>query len=111
MPKGIDMEKKTKTYRSIVAKINRHIDSHSLGWPDYRKWYVGITNNPRRRRSEHDAEYGFGIRHYAVFYAYTKKTASQVEDFFSRKGTANAAGSRGATDDSRWVYVYKEPLF
>lgn len=105
------MEKKSKTYRSLVARINRHIDRHSLLVPDYSKWYVGITNNPRRRYSEHSKEFGFGIQNYAVFYAYTKKTASQVEDFFSKKGTANAPGSRGATDESRWVYVYKAPFF
>ncbi len=94
-----------------MAKINRHIDQHSLLVPNYSKWYVGITNNPRRRRKEHDAEFGIGIQNYAVFYAYTKKTASQVEDFFSRKGTANALGSRGVTEDSRWVYVYKESFY
>ncbi|MBP5497634.1 MAG: hypothetical protein J6X98_10775 [Bacteroidales bacterium] len=105
------MEKKTKTYRSLVAKINWHIDEHSLLAPDYRKWYVGVSNSPRRRRKEHEDAFGFGIQHYAVFYAYTKKTASQVEDFFSKKGTAQALGSRCATEDSHWVYVYKKPLF
>lgn len=105
------MEKKSKTYRSIVAKINRHISEHSLLNPDYSKWYVGVTNSPKRRRMEHDAEFGFGIQYYNVFYAFTKKTASQVEDFFAKKGTSNAASSCGATDNNRWVYVYKEPVF
>lgn len=65
------MEKKSKTYRSIVAKINRHISEHSLLNPDYSKWYVGVTNSPKRRRMEHDAEFGFGIQYYNVFYAFT----------------------------------------
>ena len=104
------MEKKTKTYRSVVAKINRHIADNSWANTPLSRWYVGITNDPKRRKSEHQAEFGLSIRNYAVFYAYTKKTASQVEDYFSKKGTSNCPGSRGAKDDSRWVYVYKKPF-
>lgn len=104
------MEAKTKTYRSIVAKINRHIKENSWANTPLSRWYVGITNDPCRRQSEHQREFGLDILYYAVFYAYSKKIASQVEDYFSKKGTSNAPGSRGATDDSRWVYVYKTPF-
>lgn len=104
------MEKKSRTYRSIVAKINRHIDEHSWANTPLSRWYVGITNDPMRRKSEHQREFGLNIRDYAVFYAYTKKIASQVEDYFSKKGTSNCPGSRGAREDSRWVYVYKTPF-
>lgn len=104
------MEKKSKTYRSIVTKINRHIKEHSWANTPLSRWYVGISNNPNRRMSEHQQEYGMDIRNYVVYYAYTKKIASQVEDYFSKKGTSNATGPRGATEDSRWVYVYKIPF-
>lgn len=104
------MEKKSKTYRSLVARINRYIKENSWTNTPLSRWYVGITNDPSRRKSEHQAKFGLDIRDYAVFYAYSKKIASQVEDYFSKKGTSNAAGSRGANDDSRWVYVYRTPF-
>ena len=104
------MEKKSKTYRSLVAKINRHIADNSWANTPLKRWYVGISNHPNRRKSEHQRVYGMDIRNYTVFYAYTKRIASQVEDYFSKKGTSNAIGSRGATEESRWVYVYKLPF-
>ena len=103
------MEKKSKTYRSIVAKINQHIEENSVFISDTAIWYVGITNNPMRREAEHKRAYGFNVRYYAVFYAHTKKIASQVEDYFAKKGTTNFPGSSGAVEDSRWVYVFKIP--
>ena len=93
-----------------MAKINRHIANNSWSNTPLKRWCVGTNENPNRRESEYYRVYGAYIRSYAVFYAHSKKIASQVENYFSKKGTANAPGSRGATEDSRWVYVYKLPL-
>ena len=101
------MEKKSKTYKSIVAKINAHMKLHSYLCVDAERWYVGISNSPVRRNGEHTRKFGEDIKFFKSFYAYSMKIASQVEDYFSKKGTINACGSRGATEDSKWVYVFK----
>ena len=92
---------------TVFAIRDTSVQCYEVLEADLSEPYTGIISY-----SDHIyAEFGFGIQHYNVFYAFTKKTASQVEDFFANKGTANATGSRGATEDSRWVYVYKEPVF
>ena len=101
------MEKKTKTYRSIVARINAHMRENSIIAVDCSRWYVGISNDPTRRNDEHTRNFGEKICFFKSFYAHTKEIASQIEDYFANKGTINATGSRGAKDDSRWVYVFK----
>jgi hypothetical protein len=100
---------KSKTYKSIVAKINLHIKENSYLQGNNHRWYVGITNDVKRRKAEHEARET--IHHFASYYAYTAKIASEIEDYFSRKGTANNVGSRGANENSRWVYVFKIDFF
>ena len=98
---------KTKTYKSIVAKINAHIKANSVVAADYSRWYAGISNDPLRRNDEHTRTFGDQICYFKSFNARTKEIASQIEDHFASKGTINAPGSRGANDNSKWVYVFK----
>ncbi|MDR3046056.1 MAG: hypothetical protein LBU51_00380 [Bacteroidales bacterium] len=101
---------KTKTYRSIVAKINNHIRDNSYIQGTHYRWYVGITGDVDRRKVEHLTEEP-DMRHFKAYYAYSAKIASEIEDYFAKKGTANKVGSRGANENSKLVYVYKIPLY
>lgn len=98
---------KTKTYKSIVGKINAHIKKNSTIVADNSRWYVGISNDAKRRNAEHTRKFGDKICYFKSFYAYSKEIASQIEDYYAKKGTINAPGSRGATEESKWVYVFK----
>lgn len=101
------METKSKTYRSVVAKINAHIRKNSFIYADNSRWYVGITNDIKRRKAEHLTENPF-LSCFASYYAGSMKIAAEIEAHFTQKGTLNASGSRGATKESKWVYVYKD---
>jgi hypothetical protein len=96
----------TKTYRSIVAKINKHLTDNSLIYTDHNRWYIGITDDIERRKREHTQKHG-DLKCFASYYAYTKDIACSIETYFTKKGTLNALGSRGATDNSRYVYIFK----
>ena len=43
------MEKKSKTYKTLVAKINRHIAYNSWTNTPMSRWYVGVANLPNRK--------------------------------------------------------------
>ena len=94
-----------------MAKINRHIANNSWSNTPLKRWCVGTNDNPNRRESEYYGVYGTHIRNYAVFYAYSKKIASQVENYFASKGITRVVDLRSASGNARWVYVYKLPLF
>ena len=84
--------KKTKSYRSLVAKINWHIKENSWANTTVDKWCVGVTDKPLRSKSDYQRELGMDVRNYALFYAYSRKTASQVKDHFISKGLSKATG-------------------
>ena len=103
------MEKKSRTYRVLVAKINRHIADNSWANTPMSRWYVGVANLPNRKDDEYYRAYGPCILHYTVFYAYSNRIATQVVDYFLRKGAAKHPQEL-STKDCRWVYVHKVPM-
>ena len=104
------MEQKTKTYRSLVARINRHIKENSWANTPMNRWYVGVIDKPLRKKSEYQQELGMDIRNYVILYAYSKRIASQVEDYFLKKGLSKASSLYGNLENCRWVYIYKSPF-
>ncbi len=98
--------KVTKTERRVVRAINKHIESNSFIEPNYKRWYIGITNKIDRRAKEHEKTYG-KLHYFQSYYACSKRISVAIETYISKKGTANAIGSRGAKNTSKWVYVFK----
>ena len=96
----------SKTYRSIVAKINKHVNDNSIVYTDHSRWYIGITRDVERRKHEHEKKFG-DLKCFKSFYAYNKEIACSIETYFTNKGTLNKIGSRGATDESKFVYIFK----
>ncbi len=103
------MEKKSKTYKTLVAKINRHIAYNSWTNTPMSRWYVGVANLPNRKEDEYYRVYGPDILRYAVFYAYSNRIAAQVVDYFLRKGVSKHPHDF-STKDCHWVYVHKVPM-
>ncbi len=54
--------KKTKSYRSLVAKINWHIKENSWANTTVDKWCVGVTDKPLRGKSDYQRELGMDVR-------------------------------------------------
>lgn len=103
------MEKKSKTYKSLVARINRHIADNSWANTPLSRWYVGVANLPNRKDDEYYRAYGPNILCYTVFYACSNRIAIQVVDYFLRKGASKHPHDL-STKDCRWVYVHKVPM-
>jgi len=94
---------------SIKGQFTRFI-KETMGSknPRLNGWYCGITNNENRRKAEHNYVKG-KIKHWKCINASTMKKASEVEAYFSVKGTSNLPSPNGANKSSKWVYIFKMP--
>ena len=104
------MEQRTKTYRSLVARINRHIKENSWANTPMDKWCVGVSDKPLHSMSEYQRELGMDVRCFAVYYAYSIKIALLVKDHFLSKGLTKATDLCGNSENCRWVYLYMSPF-
>lgn len=62
-------------------------------------WYIGITNDPDRRKREHAR-----VRGWEYWDAGSKEIATLIEDYFTDRGMNGGGG--GGNEDSKYVYVY-----
>lgn len=94
---------------AIKSKITKHIrKSMGSSNPRMNTWYVGITNNTKRRRAEHKVG-ELGLRFWKTFDAETMENANDIESYFSEKGTINRPSKNGANKSSKFVYVFRKP--
>ncbi len=75
----------------IKAAIEKIVSKYSL-------WTIGVTDNPTRRRGEHDNPSAW--RHWN---ADTEQAARNVEAYFIAKGMKGATGGGGKAD---YVYIF-----
>lgn len=97
------------TISSIKSQITKHIKA-SMGTekPQMNLWYVGITNNEKRRKAEHNYKF-LGIKHWKSFTTKSMNDANSIEQYFHEKGTSNKPSKYGAIGTSKIVYVFKKP--
>ena len=68
-----------------------------------RLWTIGITNDPKRRRKEHEQD-DKDTKHWHDWEADSVSVARDVERHFKNKGMDGGLG--GDPDDTKPVYVY-----
>jgi len=78
------------------------IQAISLGRTNYRLWTIGITDDPKRRRPEHDAQ-GEDTKSWRDWKADTEAIARNVEKYFLDRGMK---GSTGGGEHPTYVYVF-----
>ncbi len=83
----------------LVAAIDGYIHGFSIG---YGAWYVGITDDPVRRKQEHEAE-GQKVGYWRHWHADSESMARKVEQYFLGKG---CKGGPGGGDHPTYVYVF-----
>lgn len=66
-------------------------------------WTIGITNDPERRRKEHEQD-GKNTKYWHDWKADNVSVARDVERHFKNKGMDGGLG--GDPDDTKPVYVY-----
>jgi len=97
------------TTPAIKSQITKHIKS-SMGNdnPRMNLWYVGITNNEKRRKAEHNYK-TLGFKYWKSFATNSMDDANSIEQYFHTKGTSNKPSKYGAIGTSKIVYVFKKP--
>ncbi len=71
----------------------------------YKKWTVGVTDNPAERRKQHE-QGGGGVLWWHTWNASSEQAARNVEKHFLDKEMQGGGGGRGNADH---VYVFKTP--
>lgn len=88
--------------------VNDFLDYLSKNGGSYNDWYVGITNDPKKRLfTEHNVDEQYGKWIYAA--ADTNQAARSVEDYFIDLGCDG--GSGGGDNSSTVVYAYKKTSY
>ena len=72
------------------------------GSTSYSIWTIGITNDPERRKNEHENE-GRNVTHWSHWSADSESIARKVETHFLDKGMK---GGGGGGENPRYVYVF-----
>jgi len=72
------------------------------GTTQYSIWTVGITDNPERRKGEHETA-GENVTHWKDWKADTEAIARSVEAYFLDKGMK---GATGGGDRPTYVYIF-----
>ena len=87
----------------IKSAIKKFVNENSFLVTIYSNWYVGITNNPDRRDSEH------GKRSVWKYWkADSVNDARSIEKYFLDKGML---GGTGGGTKPIYIYIYKESGF
>lgn len=83
----------------IKRAITAHVEKNSVFWSDYSNWYVGITADPPKRKTEH------GKPNYWKSWLTDHPThAREIEKHFLDKGFQ---GGPGGGRWPRYIYIYK----
>ena len=88
--------------QEIAGEIDKWV-RHSGG--PYKKWTVGVTDNPAQRRRQHE-QGGGGVLWWHTWNASSEQAARSIEQYFLNKGMQGDTGGRGNADH---VYVFKTP--
>ena len=93
----------------IKRKIKRWVRAKSLFWIRYSKWYVGITNNPNLRLSQHRTGKLRKPRFFMAWDAESLFNARTIEKHFGQLGKGMKGGKAlgNVRKTTHWVYVYK----
>ncbi len=79
--------------RQLIEKI------HEITEGNYKEWYIGITNDPDRRKGEH------GDPHtWRVWNVGRKIYADEIEKYFTDR---YMEGGRGGSENPTHVYIYR----
>ena len=69
----------------------------------YSAWYIGITNDPERRKTEHGAKED--VQYWKQWQAGVED-ARAIEEFFHAKGMKGDGGGGSTEDKPDWVYIF-----
>lgn len=76
------------TEKEAVEKFKNYAQQYDKTAPNHH-WYVGITNDPDRRKGEHECEKGIKCEHFAVLLTSTNRDAARkVEGLVKNAGFA-----------------------
>lgn len=98
----------------LADAIQNHIKSKNkdvrLSKEIYKKWKVGITNDPDRRYKENLPRGGKILRYWKCWNAETKDNALAVEGIFCNKGFSRCRHSnKFETEDTIYIYAFLIP--
>lgn len=98
--------------QGVAEVIQNYVDSYK-GNDAYKSWYAGITNDPDRRKSEHEREKEITCEHFKFWGPLCHTYASAIEKLLEKKGFSihkedlKIIASEDPKKEQKYVYVYK----
>jgi len=83
------------------SELKKEIEEHRKKYK-YSSWTIGITNDPKRRKEEHEND-GKKVGMWKDWKANSEKIARNVEKYFQDKGMK---GGEGGGDKPTYVYIF-----
>ena len=87
---------KSEIIRAIEESVN------STKSKNYSIWTIGITNDPERRKNEHEAN-GHNTKFWKYWKAESETDAREIEKHFQGKGMK---GGGGGGENPTYVYIF-----
>lgn len=94
--------------KKIIRQIEYWVKKNSTISILYSNWYVGVTNSPPQRKSQHKSKLGSEPCFWKEYNASTKEIALAIELLYHKKGMTESVKIGGVKPDSKFVYVYKK---
>jgi predicted GIY-YIG superfamily endonuclease len=95
---------------AVKRAILNHIhpkNNRSDFYVRYSNWYIGITNNVKIRKAQHQKNKNIAALHFKAWNTDTKKNAIEIEKHFHALGMRDKASIGGAKDSTTYVYIFK----
>jgi len=99
---------KTDTAKRIKKEIEAHVRGYSNFFVVYSNWYIGITNNVSKRKTQHKTANKGDLYFWVDYNARSRRIAEAIELYFHKKGMLETEKVGGAKEDSKYIYVYKK---
>jgi len=94
----------------IIGEIEKHLSDCDTKIR-YTNWYIGITNDATRRKTQHiKSKKLTDLVYFKHWDAESKEQAAIIERYFQDKGMLDKKGTGGANDYSKYVYVFKAKI-
>lgn len=85
----------------IYISINRKVKLNSILWPKWKRWYLGITDDPQKALKEH----GYP-RVWGCWEAKDSKEALEIVNYFFRLYSIRGNAGDGR-EENKHVFLYK----
>ena len=103
-----------KLKKALQNEIQQYVKNNTkkgikLSKDVYKKWKVGVTNNPYRRYGENLPKGKKRLTYWQCWQSESKIQAEEIESYFCQKGFSKCSNKYNEQENTIYVYVFLIP--